>query len=109
MSTSDPQPKRAYPPPPADRHERMRAYLANRPNFPAEEWLRHVGRQIAMSWDGKAILASDPTFEGLMQRLEEQGIDPNEVSFGYVPEEDMCYGAQELEFIYEPAPESGPE
>lgn len=109
MSTTDQTKARAYPPPPADRNERMRAFLANRNQFPAEEWLRHVGRHIAMSWDAKAIIASDPTFEGLLKRLEECGIGENEVSFGFVPEDDMCYGAQELEFDYESLPESDAE
>jgi hypothetical protein len=103
MSTSQ---RRAYPPPPTDDQERMRAFLANRNQFPADEWLRHVGRHIAMSWDAKAILASDPTFDGLLERLQEIGIGTNEVSFGYVPKDDICYGAQDLEFDYGPATES---
>jgi hypothetical protein len=82
MSQTQTRASIGYPPPPNDDKERMRIFLQNRVNFPAQEWLRHANRHYAMSWDGLVIHASDPDFNGLLRQLDEMGIAQDQVVFG---------------------------
>ena len=82
MSQTKARAKARYPRPPGDDKERMRVFLKNRVNFPAQEWLQHADRHYAMSWDGLIVHASDPDFDGLLRQLDEMGIPQDEVVFG---------------------------
>ncbi len=95
----------AYPKPPVDPRERMRAFLANRPNFPNEEWLRYIDEWVAFSWDGKAILAHAADLESLEQRLVQAGIDPQDVGFEFVHTGDISdTGGAGIEIEQSPEP-----
>jgi hypothetical protein len=85
------------PPPPASRKERMKIYLANRHLLPYERLLPYAGQWVALSWDGTTFLAASPDLLDLERRLTEAGIDPENVAFDRVPEDDICLGAGELE------------
>jgi hypothetical protein len=61
-----------------------REHDANREKIPAEEIDRFRGMQVAYSWDGSRIVAGAPTYEDLFRQLDEAGIDPGRVVFGYI-------------------------
>src|SRR5437899_2344811 len=84
-------------PPPADRKLRMKVFLTNRPHLSLAEWMRHMNQWVAISWDGTAIVASDPDLVKLDQKVRDLGIDPEYVGFEFVaPAEAADASASEL-------------
>ena len=63
----------------------VQEFLANRNAFSQAELLAHLGRWVAFSEDGRAILAGADTLEQLETALAERQIDPQTVHFEYIP------------------------
>ena len=61
-----------------------REFDDNMRRIPDEELDRFTGQYVAYSWDGRRIVACDPTREGLRQQLLDAGIDPQRVVFAYL-------------------------
>ena len=60
-------------------------------NFPAEELLKYGGKYVAVSPDGKHILASGDSLETLDAALETAGIHFSQVVHCYVDPPDASY------------------
>jgi hypothetical protein len=93
MSTTD---LTKFTPPPTDRKARVRAFLANRHRL-FDVLGPHRGNWVAINWDGTAVLAAAPDLLALERLLSDAGIDPQAVAFERVPDDDICWGAGELE------------
>jgi hypothetical protein len=60
------------------------------------EWHSHLHPEyedkfVAFSWDGKQVVASADTNEGLERAIDEAGLDPSRVIRSYVPNPDVSY------------------
>jgi hypothetical protein len=71
-------------------------FRTNRLNFPQAELDQYRGQWVAFRADGRTIVAHAGTFAELLERLAAQGLQPEEVVFEGIPDEDMCLGAEEL-------------
>jgi len=84
MSNVRPQFNCAIPPPPTDPKERMRIYLANRPNLPVEQVTRFAGQWVAIQWDGTAVVDGAPDLDTLLRKLHDNGFNSEHVGFQFV-------------------------
>ena len=66
----------------------MRVYLKNRPNFPLDELAKHRGEFIALSSDGKRIVAASEDFLKLDDLIRAAGEDPAECMIEGIPDVD---------------------
>jgi hypothetical protein len=74
----------------------MSVFRPNRAQFPVEELWKYAGMWVAFSLDGRSILSSCPDIARLEQQLVEAGVDPQDVVFEFVPEEDTWLGGAAL-------------
>jgi hypothetical protein len=74
----------------------LASYQANRANFPRDELLRHLGNWVAFTRDGRRIVDSHPTLEGLEARLRAAGREPQDYVYEAVPTEDWIGSAADL-------------
>jgi hypothetical protein len=68
--------------------DRIRVYQVNRCQFAREQLLPHVGKWAAFSADGKRIIASSESLANLESCLKAQGMDPQEVLFEQIHNDD---------------------
>jgi hypothetical protein len=59
-------------------------FIRNVNNVPAEEQLKYDGQHVAWNWEGTQILAGASSYEELMRKLAEMGIDFRRVVFDYL-------------------------
>jgi hypothetical protein len=74
----------------------LAAYQINRARFPRDELLRHVGHWVAFSRDGKCLVDSHPTLEGLEAQLRAAGREPQDYVYESVPTDEWISSAAEL-------------
>lgn len=63
----------------------------NRDRFPPEKLRQYAGRHVAWSMDGTEIVADGATFDELIRRLEDLGIDPTSTVPSFVHDPDTSY------------------
>jgi hypothetical protein len=74
----------------------VQEFLENRNAFSQGDLLPHLGRWVAFSEDGRAILAAADTLDRLETELAENRIDPQSVHFEYIP------GSDEDDILFSP-------
>jgi hypothetical protein len=74
----------------------LAAYQTNRARFPRDELLRHGGHWVAFTRDGKSIVDSNPTLEGLEAQLRATGREPQDYVYESVATDDWISSAAEL-------------
>jgi hypothetical protein len=70
----------------------MQEYLKNRQQFPLEQLASHRGEYVAWSPDGKRIVASSGTLEGLDDLVRAAGEEPSECIVEGIPDADSVIG-----------------
>lgn len=83
---------------PTDFRERMKVYNVNRPLISADELRRFADQWVALRWDGSGVVAGDPDFERLIQKIIAAGLDEHhDVMYEWLPaEHDLAVGGTEL-------------
>jgi hypothetical protein len=73
-------------------------FRLNRSRFPREELEKHRGQWVAFSSDGRRIVASAPTLEGLERQFQMAGEDAQQLAFEGTPgpNDEIFLGAEEL-------------
>lgn len=66
-------------------------YYENQRKFSLEDLAPYFDRHVAWSRDGSKILASGSSHEDVEKQLNENGVDPTQVVFGYVHNPDISY------------------
>jgi hypothetical protein len=61
-------------------------FLKNRARFPAERLYDHAGKWVAFAQDGTSIVAGATTLHLLEEKLNQLGVDAQNVCFEFVPE-----------------------
>ncbi len=74
----------------------VQAYRRQRKKMPKEELAKHLGKWIAVSQDGRRILASAKTIVSLEKRLVATGTNPQDVVYEFLGREDFLLGGGEL-------------
>jgi hypothetical protein len=74
----------------------IQEFQKNRSAFPHAELLKHKGKWVAFSSDGRRIVASHEELGTLNDLVVAAGEDPEQVGFERVLAEDIYLGAAEL-------------
>lgn len=74
----------------------VRTLLENRDSIDRAQLLQHVGHWVALSEDGKRVLAGAESLDQLEATLAEQQIDPQAVFFEFIPgsEDDLLFSPE---------------
>lgn len=71
-------------------------YAANRARLSVKDLDPYATQWVALARDGSAILAGAAELPDLEKVLVAKGIDPSDVVYEYIPDEDTLFGGAEL-------------